>query len=81
MRNHDEYHNQFECDISDCVSWGKSLHLQAEDLRIIDCLWQMSLEGIYSERTIKLLKKVFDTPREALSQLKRIHILLQLASW
>lgn len=76
--DHDEYHNQFECDISDCVSWGKSLHLQAEDIRIIDCLWQMSLEGIYSERTIKLLKRVFDTPREALSQLKRIHILLQL---
>jgi hypothetical protein len=74
----DENYTRFESVSSECVFWDKSLHLQTEDLSIIDCLWQLSLEGSFSERTHKLLKKVFDTPQEALSQLKRIHKLLQL---
>jgi|GEM_PF-6115002 len=74
----EEYSAQFEGVSSDCVPWDKSLHLQTEDFSIIDCLWQLSLEGSYSERTLKLLRKIFDTSQEALSQLKRIHKLLQL---
>lgn len=74
----DENYTRFESVSSDCVFWDKSLHLQTEDLSIIDCLWQLSLEGSFSERTHKLLRKVFDTPQEAMSQLKRIHKLLQL---
>ncbi len=74
----DENYTRFESVSSECVFWDKSLHLQTEDLSIIDCLWQLSLEGSFSERTHKLLRKVFDTPQEAMSQLKRIHKLLQL---
>jgi len=52
----EEYSAQFEGVSSDCVPWDKSLHLQTEDLSIIDYLWQLSLEGSYSERTLKLLR-------------------------